>query len=164
VSTRDGIDGTALRDRFSVAPARTMGAALAVIGALAYAGLVGTALGVFDSSATEAAWRGHWVADWILGTPRLIMGGVLLWARRPFGYTVAPGLLLVSALGGVVFAIAGVVDNLSGGIRTELSVVVVHLVISASLAVLVWFLCAPHRAAARIRKPHLRPGAAPGAT
>lgn len=149
-SLATGIDGTALREHFAVAPARAVGAILAVIGVLAYAGLLSTAIGAFGSGATEAAWRGHWAADWILGTPALIAGGVLLWARRPFGYTVAPGLLLVSALGGVVFAVAAVVDNLSGGIRTEGSVVVVHLVISAgALAVLAWFLTAPHRAALR---------------
>lgn len=160
-----GIDGAAIRERFSGAPARAVGAILAAIGVLAYAGLVVTAIGAFGSSATEAGWRGHWVADWILGTPVLIMGGILLWARRPFGYTAAPGLLLVSALGGVVFAVAAVTDNLSGGIRTDLSVVVVHLVISAaSLAVLAWFLSATHRTAAKIRKPRLRPGAASGAT
>ncbi|MGM9474238.1 hypothetical protein ACS5PJ_19795 [Pseudarthrobacter sp. YS3] len=93
------------------------------------------------------------------------MGGILLWARRPFGYTAAPGLLMVSALGGVVFAVAAAFDNLSGGIQTDLSVVVVHLVISAaSLAVLAWFISAPHRAAAKIRKPRLRPSAPSGAT
>lgn len=149
-----GIDGTVLHARFSAAPARAVGAILAAIGVLAYAGLVATAVGAFGSSATEAAWRGHWVADWILGTPVLILGGVLLWARRPFGYTSAPGLLLVSALGGVVFAVAAVVDNLTGGIRTELSAVVIHLVISAaSLAVLAWFLIAAHRAPAKTRTP-----------
>ncbi|MGT2462581.1 hypothetical protein [Sinomonas atrocyanea] len=155
------IDGRALRERFASSPARAVGVILTVIGVLAYAGLVATAIGAFGSGRTEAAWRGHWVADWILGTPVLIMGGVLLWARRPFGYTAAPGLLLVSALGGVVFAVAAVVDNLAGGIRTDTAAVVVHLVISgASLAVLAWFL-APHRAAAKIRRPHLRPGTAP---
>ncbi|MBF4994382.1 hypothetical protein ITX31_09690 [Arthrobacter gandavensis] len=97
---------------------------------------------------TEAAWRGHWFADWILGTPVLIMGGILLWARRAFGYVTAPGLLLVSALGGVVLAAAAVIDNLSGGIRTDAAVVAVHLVISAgSVAVLVWFLRVPQRRA-----------------
>lgn len=158
-----GIDGTALAERFSRAPARAVGIILAVIGVLAYAGLVFTATGAFGSGATEAAWRGHWVADWILGTPVLILGGVLLWARRPFGYVTAPGLLLVSALGGVVFAVAALVDNLMGSIQTDPSVLVVHLVISAaSAAVLVWFLGAPHRAAAKVGKPRLG-RAAPGA-
>jgi hypothetical protein len=143
----------------TVASLTAAAAVLLASGAGLAAGLLSTAIGAFGNGATEAAWRGHWAADWILGTPALITGGVLLWARRPVGYTVAPGLLLVSALGGVVFAVAAVVDNLSGGLRTEGSVVVVHLVISAgALAVLVWFLTAPHRAALRARKPHARPG------
>ncbi|WP_413248797.1 hypothetical protein [Sinomonas flava] len=157
------IDGTALRGLFSGAPARAVGMVLTVIGALAYAGLVATAIGAFGTSTTEAAWRGHWVADWILGTPALITGGVLLWAKRPFGYAAAPAMLLVSALGGAVFAVAAVVDNLAGGIRTDLSVVVVHLVISAvSLAVLAWFIVAPHRAVTKVRRPRPHPGPAPG--
>ncbi|MBX7442318.1 MULTISPECIES: hypothetical protein [unclassified Arthrobacter] len=164
-SLSTAIDGTALRERFSGAPARAVGAFLTVIGVLAYAGLVVTAVSAFGSSATEAAWRGHWVADWILGTPVLILAGVLLWARRPFGYTAAPGLLLVSALGGVVFAVSAVLDNLTGGIRTDLSVVVVHLVIgAASLAVLIWFLATGRRAERRDPKGHLRRGAAAGTT
>lgn len=159
-----GIDGTALRERFSGAPGRTVGGILTVIGVLAYAGLAATAVSAFGSSATEAAWRGHWVADWILGTPVLIVGGILLWARRSIGYTAAPGLLLVSALGGVVFAVSALLDNLTGGIRTDMSVIIVHLIISAaSLTVLVWFLAAPPRAPSRGR-PHLRPGAAAGTT
>lgn len=158
-----GIDGPAVRERFSDAPARAVGVILVVIGVLAYAGLVFTAIGALGSSGTEAAWRGHWVADWVLGTPVLIMGGVLLWARRPFGYISAPGLLLVSALGGVVFAVAALVDNFVGGIQTDPSVVVVHLVISAaSAAVLIWFIVASSRARANVRRPRLRHGAAPG--
>jgi hypothetical protein len=158
-----GIDGRILGELFSGARAAAAGVILTVIGVLAYAGLLVTAISAFGSIQTEAAWRGHWVADWILGTPVLILGGILLWARRPFGFTAAPGLLLVSALGGVVFAAAAVVDNLTGGIRTDFSVVVVHLVISAaSLAVLVWFLATARRAAGKIRKQHLRRGAAAG--
>lgn len=148
-SLATGIDGGALRGRFAAAPARAVGAILTGIGVLAYAGLLVTAISTFGSE-PEAAWRGHWVADWVLGTPVLVVGGILLWSRRPFGYVAAPALLLVSALGGVVFAVAAVVDNLVGSIRTDVSVIVVHLVISAaSLAVLVWFLVVPRRAAAR---------------
>jgi hypothetical protein len=135
------LDGDSLRQRFAAAHARTVGGILTAIGVLAYAGLVVTAIGTFDGGATEAAWRGHWVADWVVGTPALLLGGIMLWARRPFGYSVAPAMLLVSALGGVVFAAAAALDNFSGGLRTDWTVVVVHLVISAvSLAVLVWHL------------------------
>lgn len=135
------LDGDSLRQRFAAAHARAVGGILTAIGVLAYAGLVVTAIGAFDGGATEAAWRGHWVADWVVGTPALLLGGIMLWARRLFGYMVAPAMLLVSALGGVVFAAAAALDNFSGGLRTDWTVVVVHLVISAaSLAVLVWHL------------------------
>ena len=149
-SLATGIDGGALREHFATAPARVVGAILTVIGILAYAGLVVTTISTFGSE-PEAAWRGHWVADWVLGTPVLIVGGILLWSRRPFGFVAAPALLLVSTLGGVVFAVAAVLDNVVGGIRTDASVIVVHLVISAaSLAVLVWFLVVPRRKAADV--------------
>ncbi|MGY3565944.1 hypothetical protein [Sinomonas sp. RB5] len=162
-SLATGTDGTVLAERFAHAPAKAVGTILTVIGVLAYAGLVSTAIGAFGNSATEEAWRGHWVADWILGAPVLIMGGVLLWAKRPFGYTAAPGLLLVSALGGVIFAVAAVADNLFEGIRTDPAVVVVHLIIgAASAAVMIWFLIAPTRAE-RGQRLRLRPGAASGA-
>ncbi|MGN6326588.1 hypothetical protein [Pseudolysinimonas sp.] len=143
-----GIDAVALREHLAAAPARGVGVILTAIGLLAYAGLVITAISAFGS-ATEAAWRGHWVADWVLGTPVLVMSGILLWTRRPFGYATGPALLLVSALGGVAFAVAAGADDLTGGIRTDLSVIVVHLVISAaSAAVLTWFLAAAQRASA----------------
>ena len=110
--------------------------ALTVIGLLAYAGLAANA----TSTLAEVGARGHWVADWLVGTPVLVLGGVLLWRRVPLGYVAAPGLLLVSALGGVVFAIAAALDNLLAGPATDAATIVVHLVISAlSAAFLVVF-------------------------
>lgn len=156
------VDGPRVRERFTGAHARTVGGILAAVGILAYAGLVVTALGALGSPATEAAWRGHWVADWVLRTPVLVLGGIMLWARRPFGYVAAPGLLLVSALGGVVFAVAAVLDNSAGGPVTDGSVVVVHLVISAaSLAVLVWHLTVLASARRRVHGQAITPRAAP---
>lgn len=137
------LDGEKVWERFASSHARAVGGILTVIGILAYAGLVVTALGAFGNPATEAAWRGHWVADWVLGTPVLLLGGIMLWAHLPFGFAAAPGLLLVSALGGVVFAAAAALDNAVGGLATEWTVIVIHLVISAaSLAVLSWHLAA----------------------
>jgi ABC-type enterobactin transport system permease subunit len=64
-------------------------------------------------------------------------------------------LLLVSALGGVVFAAAALADNLENGIRTDPSVIIVHVGIgAASTAVLAWFLVAPMREQGRL---HRRP-------
>jgi hypothetical protein len=143
------VDAGRVREELVGAPARAIGAILAVIAILAYAGLTATAVDALGSSITEAAWRGHWVADWTLGTPVLLLGGVLLWRRTAFGYVLAPALLLVSGLGGVAFAAAALVNNVAGDLRTEGSVIVVHLVIgAASFVVLVWFL---HFAARRTR-------------
>jgi len=57
----------------------------------------------------------------------------------------------------MVFAAgAVVVDNLTRGIRTDLSVVVVHLVTSAaSFTVLVWFLATCRGPGEKIRKSRL---------
>jgi hypothetical protein len=135
------IDGAEVRQRLSGAPARGVGAALLVIAVAAYAGLAGTAIAALGDPASEAATRPLAVADWALGTPVLLAGGVLLWRRAPLGYVAAPGLLLVSGLGGVVFAVAAVVDDLLSGPQTEAAVIAVHLVISAvSLALLAWFM------------------------
>jgi hypothetical protein len=125
------LDGAEVRQRLAAAPARGVGAALVIIAAAAYAGLAGAAIAVLADAASEAATRPLAVADWAIGAPVLLAGGVLLWLRTPLGYVAAPGLLLVSGLGGVVFAVAAVVDNLRGLPQTEPAVIAVHLVISA---------------------------------
>lgn len=136
------IDGSVVRQRLAAAPAGWVGGALVAIGLLAYAGLIANA----GSTLAEVGGRGHWVADWIVGTPVLVLGGVLLWRRAALGYVAAAGLLLVSALGGVVFAIAAAVDNLLTGPRTDPAVIVVHLVISALSGVLLAVFLGPVRA------------------
>lgn len=134
------IDAAEIRRRLAAAPARGIGAALAVIAVAAYAGLAGAAIAALGDAAGEAATRPLAVADWALGTPVLLAGGVLLWLSEPLGYMAAPGLLLVSGLGGVAFAVAAVVDNELGGPRTEPAVVAVHLVISVvSFGLLAFF-------------------------
>jgi hypothetical protein len=126
------IDGSAVRTRLRRTPVVWVGSALTAIGLFAYAGLAA------NSAATlaEAGARGHWVADWTMGTPALVLGGVLLLRRVRLGYVVAAGLLLVSALGGVVFALAATVDNLLSGPWTEPATIIVHLVISPFSAAL----------------------------
>jgi hypothetical protein len=140
IGTLASIDGGEVRQRLGGAPARGVGAALVVIAVAAYAGLMGTAIAALGEPASEAAVRPLAVADWAVGTPVLVAGGVLLWRRAPLGYVAAPGLLLVSGLGGVVFAVAAVIDNLAGGPQTEAAVIAVHLVISTvSFALLAFF-------------------------
>jgi hypothetical protein len=144
------VDTEDVRRRLAGAPARGAGAALVVISLAAYAGLTATAVGALGDPTREAATRPLAVADWALGTPVLLLGGVLLWLRVPLGYVAASGLLLVSGLGGVLFALAAVFDNLVSGPQTDPAVIAVHLVISAlSLALLAWFV----RGATREQSP-----------
>ncbi|BCT75217.1 hypothetical protein SCMU_10590 [Sinomonas cyclohexanicum] len=106
-----------------------------------------------------------------LGLARRSLVALLLWPGAPTparsaaswprsGCWPTPGLLLVSALGGVVFAAAAALDNAAGGLATEWTVIIIHLVISAaSLAVLVWYLAAVPSARRRVagaREPGTR--------
>jgi len=135
------VDAEEARLRLAGAPARGVGAALVVIAFAAYAGLTAAAISALGSPAGEVLMRPLAVADWAVGTPVLLVGGILLWLRLPLGYVAAIGLLLVSGLGGVAFAVAAVLDNLGSGPKTEVAIIVIHLVISAvSLALLAWFL------------------------
>jgi hypothetical protein len=151
------IDGQAARQFLTRAPARGIGAALVVIAVAAYAGLAGAAIAALGDPAGEAATRPLAVADWALGTPVLLAGGLLLWRRVPLGYVTAPGLLLVSGLGGVTFAVSAVIDNLLSGPPTEPAVIAVHLVISfVTFGLLVVFV-----RRAMSRPPLARPSAGP---
>jgi hypothetical protein len=135
------VDGREVRRRLAGAPARSVGGALIVIAVLAYAGLTAAAIGALGDPASEVGTRPLAVADWTVGTPVLLLGGALLLGRASLGYVTAPGLLLVSGLGGVVFAAGAVVDNLQASPQTEPAVIVVHLVIGAvSFGLLVFFL------------------------
>ncbi len=131
------IDGARVRSIFAAAHARTVGGALVLVGIAAYAGLVGNSLGSLGSDAF--AMRPQWAVDMAIGTPVLVIGGALLWLRRPLGYVVTGGLLLVSALGGIAFAVAALFDNALAAPSTEPAVIVVHLVISAVSGVFLAF-------------------------
>ena len=140
------VDGREVRRRLAGAPARSVGGALLVIAVLAFAGLTAAAIGALGDPAGDLGMRPLAVADWAVGTPVLLLGGALLWRRAPLGYVAAPGLLLVSGLGGVTFAAAAVLDNLQAGPRTEPAVIAVHLVIGAvSFGLLAFFLAGPAR-------------------
>jgi hypothetical protein len=148
------IDGEVVRQRLAATPARGVGGALVVIALLAYAGLTTTALSALGDPAGEVATRPLAVADWALGTPVLLAGGVLLWLRAPLGYVAAPGLLMVSSLGGMAFALAAVLDNLLAGPQTDAAVIAVHLVISVvSFALLRLFLGRGRRPASMSEDP-----------
>jgi hypothetical protein len=134
------VDLDGARRRLAAAPARGVGAALVVIALLAYAGLTANTLAALGGPAAAAGMRPQWIVDDALGTPALLLGGVLLWRRTSLGHVVAAGLLLVSGLNGLAFAVSAVLDGQLSGRAVEPAVIVVHLVIGAiSLALLAFF-------------------------
>lgn len=134
------IDAAEARRRMATAPARRCGMALIIIAILAYIGLTGAAVTALGRPANESGMRVQWIVDYAIGTPALFLGGVLLWRRLPLGYVAAPGLLLVSALNGLAFAVSAVLDGLLTGRSMEPAIVTVHLVIGGiSFALLAFF-------------------------
>jgi hypothetical protein len=134
------LDVEEIHRRLATSRVRRVGGVLVLIGLAAYAGLAATAFGELSSPAEEAVFRPQWVIDSALGTPPLLVGGILAWLRRPLGFVIAAGLLFVSGLGGVAFAAAATLDSLLSGGSIEWAVVAVHVVISAvSFGLLAWF-------------------------
>lgn len=117
------VDGEQVRQRLAAAPVRAVGGALVVIAVMTYAGLIVTALSMLGSPPGELGFRAQWVVDCAVGTPVLLVGGALIWRYAPLGYVAAPGLLLVSGLGGVAFAVAGALDEPLNGQRTDWAVI-----------------------------------------
>lgn len=141
VVTLASTDTEEIRARLTNAPVRVVGGALLIIGVAAYAGLTATALSEFTGATGEPGLRPQWVIDCALGTPPLLVAGLLALLRRPMGYATVGGLLFVSGLGGLAFAAAAVFQGLLSGSSIEAAVVTVHLVIGAvSFGLLVWFL------------------------
>lgn len=139
VSLVTGIDADEVRSRLASTPARGVGVALVAIAALAYLGLTAAAAAALGVGGVPAM-RAQWVVDYALGTPVLLVGGALLLRRAPLGYVAATGLLLVSGLNGLAFAVSAVLDGALAGRPVESAVVAVHLVIAAaSFAILASF-------------------------
>ncbi|HET9222802.1 MAG TPA: hypothetical protein VFO07_09880 [Roseiflexaceae bacterium] len=136
------IDGEAVRQQLSSAPTRIIGGALVGLAVLAYAALTSLVIATLASpSSGDPLLRPQWIVDYTLGTPVLLIGGVLLWRRARLGYVSAAGLLLVSGVNGVAFAVSGALGALITTTPTDAAVIAVHLVISAiSFALLVLFL------------------------
>ena len=141
ILTLASIDTDKVRNQLASAPVRLVGAALVIIGVAAYAGLTATALSEFTGATTQSGFRPQWVIDCALGTPPLLIAGLLAWLRGPVGYTTVGGLLFVSGLGGLAFAAAALLQGVLFGTSIEETVVAVHLIIGAiSFGLLVWFL------------------------
>ena len=90
------IDGEAVRQRLSgVVPARTAGGILAGLAILLIVRQIAIIVAALTNQ-TEANTleRMLWIADSAVGCPALLVGGVLLWRRKPLGYVAGAGLLL----------------------------------------------------------------------
>jgi hypothetical protein len=100
------IDGERVRQRLAnVVPARVVGGILV---GFAFLTLAQDASGAFITALAGSApiapvARHVWIADLTLQAPAVLVGGVLLWRRRPLGYVAGAGLLLQYGLSAVGF-------------------------------------------------------------
>jgi hypothetical protein len=136
------IDGDAVRRRLSRAPARAVGGVLVGVGFLATAGLAALVIPALgDPAAVAPLLHARWIVDFTVGNPVLLLGGVLLWRRAGLGYAIAAGLLFLSGVNGVAFAVGGVLGALLTATPIEATVIGVHLAIATvCLALLAVFL------------------------
>jgi hypothetical protein len=101
------IDAGAVRARLAGAvPARTAGALLMVLALLTLGQDAGGAIAAAleGGGAVEPLARHVWTADLVLEVPAVLLGGMLLWRRRPLGYVAGAGLLFQFGLTPVVLA------------------------------------------------------------
>jgi hypothetical protein len=131
------IDGEAVRRRLAGAPVRTVGGALVGVGLLATAGLTALVIpALADPTSVDPLLHARWIVDYTVGNPVLLIGGVLLWRRAGLGYAIAAGLLFLSGVNGVAFAVGGVLGPLLTAVPIEAAVIAVHLGIAAVCLVL----------------------------
>lgn len=100
------IDGEEVRQQLAgTVPARAIGVILLVLGLLTLGqdatGALLTALA--DNAPIDPVARHVWIVDLALQAPTVIVGGVLLWRRKPLGYVGGAGLLLQYGLSAVGF-------------------------------------------------------------
>jgi hypothetical protein len=90
------IDGEAVRQRLSgVVPARTAGGVLAGLAILLIVRQIAIIVAALTSQTpVDTLERMLWIADFAVGCPALLAGGVLLWRRKALGYVAGAGLLL----------------------------------------------------------------------
>jgi hypothetical protein len=137
-----GVDAVAVRQRLARVPARLVGGLLVGVGFLATAGSMALVVPAFgDPASVDPLLHARWIVDLTVGTPVLFVGGVLLWRRTGLGYATAAGLLFLSGVNGLAFALGGGLGALLTATRFEASVIAVHLAIAAvCLAVAAFYL------------------------
>jgi hypothetical protein len=94
------IDGTAVRQRLTgVVPERAAGGVLAgLTGLFAVINVVNIVTATASDPAGTLDLVPVWTADFVTVIPTCLIGGFLLWRRKPLGYVAGAGLLLLYSL------------------------------------------------------------------
>ena len=93
------IDGTAVRQRLTgVVPERAAGGVLAGLGILVCLRVIGAMVGALVSQTPVATTELAVLVSDFMTSPAWIIGGVLLWRRREFGYVTGLGLLFQASM------------------------------------------------------------------
>lgn len=135
------IDGERIRGYLGMAlPARAIGGLLVGLGLMTLGQDGGGALAVALAGTAEPISRHVWVADLAFEVPATVVGGLMLWGRRPVGYAVGAGLLFQFALTPLALAaIAALQPILTGSAADWGSVVGLLAFAGISLTPLWWF-------------------------
>jgi hypothetical protein len=93
------IDGTAVQQRLAgVVPERAAGGVLAGLGILFTLRVIGVIVGALVSQSPVATTELATLVSDFLTSPAWIIGGVLLWRRKEFGYVTGLGLLFQASM------------------------------------------------------------------
>ncbi|MEJ2737412.1 MAG: hypothetical protein P8189_28295 [Anaerolineae bacterium] len=94
------IDGEAVRRRLTgVVPARTAGGILVgLTGLFVVINIANIVTTLANQPASTPDLMPVWIADFVTVVPTCLVGGVLLWRRKPLGYVAGAGLLLQYSL------------------------------------------------------------------
>jgi hypothetical protein len=131
IAVVSAMDGEAVRQRLAgTVPARIVGGILVVLALLTFGqdatGALLTALA--DGAPVNPAARHVWISDLALGAPATLVGGALLWQRRPLGYVAGAGLLLSYGLTPVGLAVSMALRSLLTGSLLDVPTVIALLV------------------------------------
>ncbi len=127
------IDGEAVRQRLTgVVPARTAGGILAGLAILLIVRQIAIIVAALtNQTEVDTLERTLWIADFAVGCPALLAGGVLLWRRRALGYVAGAGLLLQYGVLAVGLIPVMVFQALTTGSPVDVAGIVMVLVMGA---------------------------------
>lgn len=130
IAVVSSIDGEEVRRRLGgTVPARLVGGTLVALALLTLGqdagGAFVTVLG--DNVPVDPAARPVWISDLAIEVPAVLVGGALLWLRRPLGYVAGAGLLLQYGLTPAGLAAGMIVASIVTGSPLDLPTVIVLL-------------------------------------